>query len=135
MNSTSSLCLCKNLLLYASYTCGEVFTKDFWLLAQMKPMSCKETFSLKYSFVSSNTLALKSLMSSYSWKSYTICLMKVRLSFGSLQILSVLIYPAIFSVPGPELAWNPPPNKYAKQRGIVQTESFFLLMHEKLKFW
>ena len=84
---THNSLLYKNVLLYASYTCGEVFTKDFWLLPPMKPMftSCKEIFSsLRYSFVSSNTLALKSLMSSYSWKSCTTCFTKVRLSFGSL---------------------------------------------------
>ena len=40
--------------------------KDFWLLAPTKPMfkTCKEIFSsLKYFLVSSNRLALKSLMS------------------------------------------------------------------------
>ena len=58
----------------------------------------------------------------YSWKSCTICLMKLRLSFGSLEILTVVIYPAIFSVP--ELAWNPPPNKYPKQRGSYRRNHF-----------
>ena len=47
---------------------------------------------------------------------------KLRLSFGSLSILTVVIYPAIFSVP--ELAWNPPPNKYPKQRGSYRRNHF-----------
>ena len=125
MNSTSSFCLSKNLLLYATYT------NETNVYVLQRNIFVAEVFFCKLEhtcFEVTDFLVFLEILYHLPY-------------YEGAFVFRVVINPFRCHIPGhlfstarPELSWNPPPNKYGKQRGIVQTE-FFSLMHEKLKFW
>ena len=127
MNSISSLCLYKNLLLYASYTCGEVFTKGFLVACANEANVCvlqrnifvAEVFFCKLEhtcFEVTDVLVFLEIL--------------YHLPYEGAFVLRVVINSYRCHMPGhlfsggSELAWNPPPNKYPKQTGSCRRNRF-----------